>query len=117
MAEQGPSREHDKHNPGQVSLNGPDGHPTMAEYPGPPSGLIVDLSLIAELSFRVWFNRPSCPPGMQIFPKLTADRSDGALIRKQSDQRINRHGCIERQEGVHARFMGEADVEWRKSEK
>ena len=48
---------------------------------------------------------------MQVFPKLVAEGPDGAWIRQQPDQGINRHGCIERQEGVHARFLGKVDVE------
>src|SRR5512145_1342920 len=88
----------------------------MAVDPASPSRLTADLCLIAELSFGVWFNRPGCTPGMQIFPKLAADRPDGAGIRKQPDQGIDRHGGIERQEGVHARFLGVANVERRKSQ-
>ena len=86
----------------------------MAENPRPPSGLIAGLIPIAELCLGVWFNRPGGAPGMQILAKLTADGPDSACIRKQPDQGINRHGCIERQEGVHARFLGKIDVKKRK---
>ena len=88
----------------------------MAKNPGPPSGFRAGLIPIAELCFGVWFNRPGGTPDMQILPKLTADGPDRIWIRKQPDQGINRYGCIERQEGVHARFLGKVDVEERKSQ-
>src|SRR6266496_2482068 len=88
----------------------------MADDPRSPPGLIASVIPIAEFSFGVWFNWSRCPPGMQIFPKLTADGTGRAWIRKQDDQRINRYRCIEGQECVHARFLGEVDVERRQSQ-
>jgi hypothetical protein len=76
--------------------------------------LLAGLRRVTELAGA--FRRAGLggAPGVQIAPKLAADRrGGGACICEQPDQGVDRYSGVEGQQRVHARFLRKVDVEER----